>query len=219
MKLTLPWMSLADRRRWKSARTIADLGELTAQWLEGTLASQPAYAPNCGPEEESTELLDSLAALNRHGYMTTCSQPGIAEIGHDGRWWTQHAAVEGYLTNRSLYHRLLRAADELALIVVIDDPLADRCDEPFVVTHVDGDPYTAFGGRLGTRDLNAQYAVLHPEARAALTGAVHLAIVAPHYGSAAHRALWRALDQVTGLQPLDQDEDDTANDPRPSVST
>ncbi|MFD6891937.1 DUF6919 domain-containing protein [Streptomyces sp. NPDC059957] len=214
-------MSRADRRTWKSARTLADLGELTAQWLEGTLASQPAYLPNCGPDEESAELLDSLAALNRHGYLTTCSQPGTAGIGYDGRWWTQHAAVEGYLTDLSLYRRLLDAAAELALIVVVDDRGADHRDEPFVVTHVDGDPYTAFGARLGAVDLSAQYAVLHPEARRELAGAIHLAVIAPHYGPAAHRAMWRALDQVTGLQAPDEDEDqgDTVDGARPSLST
>ncbi|MGW1620979.1 DUF6919 domain-containing protein, partial [Streptomyces sp. NPDC002172] len=34
-------MSRSDRRRWRSARTISDLGELMALWLEGTIASRP----------------------------------------------------------------------------------------------------------------------------------------------------------------------------------
>ncbi|GGZ19658.1 DUF6919 domain-containing protein [Streptomyces nitrosporeus] len=41
MKLRIPWMSRADRRRWRSARTVADLGELMALWLEGEIASRP----------------------------------------------------------------------------------------------------------------------------------------------------------------------------------
>jgi hypothetical protein len=41
----LPWMSRADRRRWKSARTLADVGELTAPWLPGEISSLAGYAP------------------------------------------------------------------------------------------------------------------------------------------------------------------------------
>jgi hypothetical protein len=31
-------MNRADRKLWAQARTLADLGELTAQWLEGRAA-------------------------------------------------------------------------------------------------------------------------------------------------------------------------------------
>ncbi len=41
-----PKMSRTDRRAWKQARTLAELGELTARWLEGDIASQPGYMPN-----------------------------------------------------------------------------------------------------------------------------------------------------------------------------
>ena len=38
---TVRAMSTADRRAWEAARTLADLGELTAQWLEGAIARSP----------------------------------------------------------------------------------------------------------------------------------------------------------------------------------
>lgn len=218
--MRLPWMSRTDRRAWKSARTLADLGQLTADWLEGRLGSQPGYMPNCGPDEETAELVPSLAALNRAGFTTTCSQPGLAEIGYDGAWWTQHAAVEGYLTDRALFQRILDAAEALAHTVVVDDPSTGRCDEVVVVTHRDGEPYTAFGARPGPRDMRNLYGVLDPEAHRELDGAIHLAVIAPYYGPASHRALWRSLDQVTGLEPPDADDDqaDADDDQEPAAS-
>ncbi|WP_157881130.1 DUF6919 domain-containing protein [Streptomyces griseoruber] len=74
--MQLPWMSWSDRRRWRSAHTVADLGELMALWLEGELRSWPGYMPGCGPDEETTHLIPSLAALNRAGFLTIASQPG-----------------------------------------------------------------------------------------------------------------------------------------------
>ncbi|WP_158721404.1 DUF6919 domain-containing protein [Streptomyces sp. NRRL S-241] len=214
-------MSRSDRRAWRSARTLADLGRRTADWLEGRLASQPGYMPRCGPDEESAELVPSLVALNRAGFMTTCSQPGLAEYGYDGAWWTQHAAVEGYLTDRALLQQLLDAAEALGHLVVVDDPHIGRRDKVVVVTHRDGEPYTAFGSRPEPLDMDAFYGVLHPEARRELDGAIHLAVIASYYGPASHRALWRSLDQVTGLEPpdADEDQDDTADGPAPGIST
>jgi len=42
-------MSRCDRRAWEQARTLLELGELVARWLEGDIASQPGYMPDCGP--------------------------------------------------------------------------------------------------------------------------------------------------------------------------
>ncbi len=62
--------------RWRAARTLAGLGELTAEWLEGTIASIPTVVPGYGPDEETAALIPVLAACNRAGYVTTVSQPG-----------------------------------------------------------------------------------------------------------------------------------------------
>ncbi|MEU7378150.1 DUF6919 domain-containing protein [Streptomyces albidoflavus] len=60
-------MSRADSRRWHAARTVADLGTLTALWLEGGFGSRPGYEPHWGPDEETTTLIPTLAALCRTG--------------------------------------------------------------------------------------------------------------------------------------------------------
>ncbi len=79
-------MDPEDAARWRAARTLADLGELTAQWLEGKIASIPAVVPGCGPGEETAELIPVLAACNRAGYVTTVSRPGEEPVPSPTSW-------------------------------------------------------------------------------------------------------------------------------------
>lgn len=203
MKLRLPWMSRADRRAWKTATGVTDLADLMAQWLEGSIASWPGYQPNYGPDEETAHLVPSLAALNREGFLTTTSQPGLAATGFDGLRWEQRAAVEGFTTSRALYGRLLEAADRAGLLVAVhhDDEMGFD-DEALPVTLRDGETYTTFGGRLSRRDMNAMWPVIRGEAFNDVRDAFHLTIAAPEYGPAGER-LWTALDFVTHLRQND----------------
>ncbi|MDQ3275031.1 MAG: hypothetical protein M3Q39_08390 [Actinomycetota bacterium] len=99
-------MSRADADAWYRARSLADLGELTARWLEGGIGSRPGYQPRCGPDVETRRLIPTLAALNRGGYLTNSSQPGEAPtVGYDGRLWSQRAAVSGF-TDRATLDRI-----------------------------------------------------------------------------------------------------------------
>ncbi len=80
-----------DRSLWAAARSLADLGELTALWLDGSIASQPGYYGPCDVDEDDAPgLTDTLILLNRAGYVTFGSQ-----AGYDGAPWQQLAAVEG----------------------------------------------------------------------------------------------------------------------------
>ena len=91
------WDDPRGCRTLESRADLADLGELTARWLEGTIASIPTVMPGYGPDEETADLIPVLAACNRAGYVTTGSQPGEKPgRGHDGRLWTQRAAVQGF---------------------------------------------------------------------------------------------------------------------------
>ncbi|MEU8741883.1 DUF6919 domain-containing protein [Streptomyces halstedii] len=212
MKLRLPWMSRTDRRRWQSARTGADLGELMALWLEGTIASRPGYAARYGPDEETEHLVPTLAALCRAGYITTCSQPGSAGTGVDGRWWEQRAAVELVVTDRTLLPRLLDAAREAEMLVAVNDHRRDGVqDEPVVITTLDGEPITAFGGRLSREDMAAQWPGLHCGLYNQIVHGTYVSLIAPEYGPAGNR-LWALLDQVTGLRPAPDPEDDPWSD-------
>src|SRR6266536_3121043 len=70
-------LSPAGARRWMSATSLAELGELTALWLEGEIGQAPT---NLGPPAgETAELIPVLAAVNRAGLVTDCSQPGMSE--------------------------------------------------------------------------------------------------------------------------------------------
>ncbi|MDX3025352.1 DUF6919 domain-containing protein [Streptomyces acidiscabies] len=186
-------MSRADRRRWRSARTVADLGELMALWLEGTIASRPGYAARYGPDEETEHLVPVLAALCRAGYVTTCSQPGLAATGYDGRWWEQRAAVELVVVDPTLKRRLLKAARAAGLVVVVNDYLRGGVQDARVpATTRDGERVTSFGGRIGRADMAIQWPGLDRRLYEQVTHGTYVSVLAPEYGPAGER-LWEVL--------------------------
>ncbi|MFH9983364.1 DUF6919 domain-containing protein [Streptomyces sp. NPDC017179] len=203
--LTLPWISRADRRRWRSARSVADLGELMALWLEGEIASRPGYQPRFGPDEETEHLVPTLAALCRAGYVTTCSQPGFAGTGADGLWWEQRAALELVVTDRALLHHLLGAVRAAGMLVRVNDHCRGGVqDQPVVVTTRDGEPVTAFGGRIRRADMAIQWSGLDRGLYDQVAHGTYVSVVAPEYGTADER-LWVVLDHLTCLRRHDPD--------------
>ena len=78
--LAVDRMPTADAAAWAQARSVRDLGQLGARWLEGDLRSQPAYAPGCGPDEETLPYVPILAAANRAGFYTTGSEAPDAGV-------------------------------------------------------------------------------------------------------------------------------------------
>lgn len=113
-------------RLWREAHTLPAYGELTAQWLEGRIPSQPGYQPNCGPDEETLPHVEVLAALNRAGYITDCSQPGCDVIGYDKARWRQRAAVTGFIQLESQANDLIDRLELAGLQGIGLYPLADR---------------------------------------------------------------------------------------------
>lgn len=80
-----------------TARTLEDLGELTAPWLEGRITFLPTYTLDT-PAAETEGLIAHLAAFNRAGYTTTESQPAVPFDGHDG----QRAFVSGFASEATV---------------------------------------------------------------------------------------------------------------------
>lgn len=104
----------ADRKLWEVARTLTDLGECMALWLEGEVKSRAGYY---GPTDlDSPELTALCAGLCRAGYVTHNSQ-----LAH--RW--EHPAmdtvrtrtwIEGFASDDALA-RLQAACDGTGIIL------------------------------------------------------------------------------------------------------
>lgn len=185
-------MSRTDRRPWREARTVADLGELTALWLENRLGWCPGGYGTYGdgrPDPETVPLIPTLATLNRGGFLTTGSQPGeAAGRGWDGAQYAQRAAVDGHVADRQLLDRITRAARKADLLVGIDG-------DPIIVTTRNGKPVTAFGGRMSRREMRVVWDGVSRTALDAITTSTHLTIADPEWGP--HTRLWDALNAAT----------------------
>jgi len=180
----------ADRERWASARTLADLGELTALWLEGEIRKAPGY--DGPPDPETLPLVPVLAAACRAGFVTSGSQPGCRGAGQE-----QRAAVEGFASLPTM-DRLLRCRDgvlaERGLPIVIRAWRASwRTSWRYAipVSRSDGQVVTRFGARLSRRFIRdpwTGYGACHRDAVAALCGAWQVTVTDPQWGR--DDALW-----------------------------
>ncbi|WP_054564414.1 MULTISPECIES: hypothetical protein [unclassified Frankia] len=97
---------------WLTARNLSDLGELTARWLEGTVATGPAFGGAL--DEQTRTIAPRLASINRRGLVTLASQP--AQRIADG--YGRRAFVEGFIDEpRALtVSRMLLGTDIILLI-------------------------------------------------------------------------------------------------------
>ncbi|MEU2075443.1 hypothetical protein [Streptomyces sp. NPDC013489] len=129
---------------WRDARTIADLGQNMAGWLEGRIPNRPGYDGPFGQEETNgaRHLVPTLIALNRAGFVTVDSQPG--ELGGGYR---QRANVEGIVHDRSPLLGQLLALQGQGLTVVRGWP-----KRQIVLTEDAGSPFTTIGGWRMRRD-------------------------------------------------------------------
>jgi hypothetical protein len=177
-------------RHWSNAASVADLGNLMADWLEGRIPKRPGYFGRRPDPETTTRLIRTLAAINRAGYVTEGSQPGCDEMS-TGRakrtHWLQCAAVQGFITDLGLLGTIRDAARRASLTVIVDGPQT-------VVTWVDGKPYTAFGGTVRGGDLRIMWDGIGRDAWADIRTARQVAIIDPHQGPSDR--LWDLLDQI-----------------------
>lgn len=149
-------MPRADARAWGSARTLADLGELTARWLEGTIKSQPGYYGPCDVDEDDAPgMTATLIALCRAGYVTDQSQAGCVAPGYDGAGWEQRAAVQGFAGDDTL--DWLSEALRPTRFRLFAHPVKGawrRAGKGVTVTTRAGRAYTGFGGQRGRADID-----------------------------------------------------------------
>ncbi|MFF7258609.1 DUF6919 domain-containing protein [Streptomyces microflavus] len=204
--MKFPWMSRADKRRWRSAENLQELGHLVASWLIGDLASQPGYQPNCGPDEETQHLIPVLVAVNRLGFVTDGSQPAFAGYGYDNHWWEQRAAVSGVVDDPQLRDRLVAAAEVAGLTVVQHDMTPRRHAEGVPVTRSLGRARTHFGRFLPVRDLRTvwQPEIIGRRTFEKVAAAWQLTLIDPEWGR--DDVLWEALAEVVRQYRLEDVE-------------
>jgi hypothetical protein len=103
-------MSKADRTRWRTARSLADVGELTAAWLHGEIRQTPTHSGP--PQDETIPYIDVLAAVNRAGFVTDNSQAAVSD-----EWGECEAWVSGLVSEETLA-RVLAALAGTPLVTV-----------------------------------------------------------------------------------------------------
>lgn len=134
---------------WRDARTIGDLGRNMADWLEGRIPSWPGYGADFGYEESVSvqHLVPVLAAVNRAGFVTTCSQPAMTGTTRQRAW------VEGIIDRRNpLLDRLLGLQGQgLAVHRGWPKQIVDLTEEG-------GRPFTSIGGfKLRRNDVTREW--------------------------------------------------------------
>lgn len=101
-----------DRPRWAAARNRADLGLLTALWLDGRIDSQPAYYGKVDVDEDlAPGMTDTLIRLNEAGFLTQNSQAG-SEV------YQQQASVNGFASPEMADRLRQLANDEVRCTVL-----------------------------------------------------------------------------------------------------
>lgn len=193
-------LSRGDRGAWASAQTLADLGELTAQWLEGRIRQQPGYAgPVDVDEDDAPGLTAALIACNRAGFVTSGSQAaGYCGYDDDGTYWVQYAAVTGYADDPTLQWLtdcLAGPFEVCAWAAARRRPLFGwgRDEDCCHVTYRDGIPVTGFG-RHTAGDVADIYADCGDGAVAAAVAAWQVTVYDPEPG---RNDLWTALYEAT----------------------
>ncbi|MFR0358639.1 DUF6919 domain-containing protein [Streptomyces sediminimaris] len=177
----------AGTELWRTAHTLEDLGELTAQWLEGRITHLPGYYAD-GPDEETTSLVPHLAEANRNGYVTDFSQPGLTYPGGDA----QRAAVSGFCTE-DVADRI-GAAVLLTDLVAIVTPPGSSNPTQIPVTTDDGEAFTWVGGGMDDGSIDDMYGDDCPDAVEALKAAWQVDIFDPVWGR--QDLLWERLSAV-----------------------
>lgn len=139
----------AELALWHAADSLPALGECMAKWLTGDINYQPAYLAS-EPAEETVPHIADLAAINRAGLVTWCSQPGQLWAGGG-----QRAFVSGFCTYETMA-RLRQVLLRTDLVVLTFWPEADSPLDLAVTVH-GAEEHTWVGATLGPDNLEQDY--------------------------------------------------------------
>jgi len=180
-------MDNTDDLTWATARTLDQLGELTARWLEGTVAEH-ANGHDV-PDEETAPLVPTLIAINRAGVFTDFSQPG--QPWDDGS--AQRAALTGWC-NEETRSRLAAVIGPTELILLAEQGVSGV---QIPVTYDVGEPFTWVGGALDADYLPDSYPEVHPDGIAAMAVNWHVTVIDPVWGRS--DLLWPTVATALGI--------------------
>ncbi|MCW2938469.1 MAG: hypothetical protein JWN00_1454 [Actinomycetia bacterium] len=184
-------MKRSDRKLWAGARTLPDLAELTARWLMRDLQQHPGYPGKQGPDPETAGIATELAAINRAGFLTSGSQPGLI----DGEY-RQRAGVDGF-TDPTNALRLAATAGDSVRVIVHAAPCPRRTGyaQATPVTMYGGTVETSFGAHLSRSDIHLIYDLISPAAFEVLYAATQVTVIDLEWG---RNTLWSwLLDALT----------------------
>lgn len=177
---------------WRRASSVADLRELTVDWLEGRVRQTPDHAGP--PEAETAEIRDALVALNRGGLLTTGSQPARPITVRDGFLWSGQRAWVDAVGRTELVSPLVRRLHDAGLMAMFNPAATGESrqwDLRWPVTYFEGTACTRVYADPVMTPFAARRAWLSRAARADLAGCVSLCVVDPHWGRADR--LWDVL--------------------------
>ena len=187
---------------WAKARTLSDLAELTAQWLEGRLPNQPSYPRPVDVDEHAAPgLTAALIACNRGGLLTVTSQAAVQT--HEGH---QLAAVAGF-ADEDVAARIADAVGRDGQFWISGHEQLSHNENgpaiygfPLPVTWHRGNVVTHFGGELEDDEVQEMFPTCDEElVLLDVATSYYLAIVDPVPGS---NALWPFLESVHTLSRL-----------------
>ncbi len=188
----------AERRLWRNAPTVGHVGELMAWFCLGELQSWPGHAGPTDPETREANLGPVLAAANRRGFLTLCSQPGV-DLDDEG--WQQRAAVDGLATPAVLAQ--LRGLVTGTRLQVIAHP-ASRWRRDYAasadVTRVGEHEVTRFGGQSPASEIRFMFDGVPDSVVDELVAMWQVAIVDLRWG--AESLLWDRLAEPDWDHPV-----------------
>lgn len=190
--------------QWRNAKTLAELGELTANWLEGKLSYYPCYGDDA--DSETTPISETLAYYNRNGLVTTFSQPGES-LDEEG--FAQRAAVEGFAPEET--------AKKLAVLGLCSDLLVFIFPPNRVggyripITLSEFQPFSWCGASWGYEELECFAEICSPEAINSLEQAWKVTIIDLQWGrenylwTQVRDALTKPFDKPFSVSPADSE--------------